>query len=228
VYKASKMKLSTLTTTFGALTLLMAFSSMPFAFAQEEDSVSLEEALQICNRVKNRKDRLDCFEGLATAAAPKTEAENKKEPSKVDDNNVGEIILVKPSAAPEESTSKDEPSPATGEGEGEAELDEERSSGGQRFVILTEDEAKERLDEKRTPRQKGENYVTNVRKAWRNNERKLMVLMTNGEIWKQIENGTPRMPRTGDEVKFKQTKFGGWFVKFPRHGRSLKMIIINP
>lgn len=185
--------------------------------AQAQDAVSIEEALQICNRVEDPRDKLDCFEGLADAAAPpSTQNENGSAPSKKIDDKKGETNQA--------------PTPQTAD-----ETDPQSRSDGQakpkakkrRFVILPAEEAEERLDRELTPREKGDPYNGTIRKAWTNGTGKLFVLLANGELWKQSETGRVRPPKAGSVAALKKSRFGNWFVRFPSHYRSVRMKIIN-
>ncbi len=223
--KSTKALIPTVSTmTLSTMALLAstaeASPNSPNSIAQSQaEAVTIEEALRICNRIKNSRDRLDCFEGLADAAAPESEttARNDQETDidiKIGDGEgSGSEIQTPQIAAPAEKLDS---------------TDESKSTSRKRFVILPEEEAKERLDKFRTPREKGEAYTSTVRKAWFNNERKLMVLMNNGEIWKQSQGKKPRKPKPGAEVNFKKTRLGSWFVKFPPNSNSVRMRIINP
>ncbi|MEO0613035.1 MAG: hypothetical protein AAFY83_06960 [Pseudomonadota bacterium] len=184
---------------------------------QAQDAVSIEEALQICNRVGDPRDKLDCFEGLADAAAPPpTQKENGSAPSKKTDVSKGETNQA--------------PTPPTAD-----ETDPQTQSGAQakpkakkrRFVILPAEEAEERLARELTPREKGNPYEGTIRKAWTNGAGKLFVLLANGELWKQSETGRVKPPKAGSVAALKKSRFGNWFVRFPSHYRSVRMKIIN-
>jgi len=187
-----------------------------------QESVSIEEALQICNRIKKERDRLDCFEGLARATGPADPV------SKDDDMQVreGPVTVVKPEPETAEPVLR-EPAPAStkppsgpdvaavepGQQNGSAASAEDQRGGNERVIILTEEQAKERLRAPLTPREKGERYEATVRKAWFNGERKLFVLLDNGELWKQNQSKRPTLPKPGDPVSLNP---------------SVRMTILNP
>ncbi|MEL6112528.1 MAG: hypothetical protein AAFR20_06965 [Pseudomonadota bacterium] len=195
--------------------------------AAAQDVVTIEEALQICNRVTNARDRLDCFEGLADAASP----DQERSVSKTTDT-------PEPSAAQsltqENSSSADRTALEPGKNPPVEDLDSNTSETNtpakprKRFVIIPEEEAKERFARELTPREKGKPYQASVRKAWTNGFGKLMVLLDNGEVWKQTEGGRPRIPKVGVSANLTKSPFGSWFVRFPNNYRSLRMKIINP
>lgn len=209
--------------TFLTIASLSTATYIPDSLAQSsQDTVTIEEALRICNRIRNTRDRLDCFEGLADAAAPEEatsarNAEPTSSPELEESPQNAEVAEDNPRfAAPVVAP----PAPA--------DPNSDASASSKRFVILEEEDAKERLDVPRTPREKGENYTTTVRKTWFNAERKLMILMANGEIWKQNQSESVRKPKVGTEVSLKRTSFGSWFLKVPPNHRSVRMRIINP
>lgn len=210
-------------------------ASATITAAQDDNAVTIEEALRICNRIKNSRDRLDCFEGLADAAAPEQETtvRNSAEPAPATPGDpigstpeFAEAGPGKTPGTPNKSASVEIPTIQPAQPDENGNVPESASS--KRFVILEEDEAKKRLDEVRTPREKREKYTANVRKAWFNGNRKLMVLFDNGEIWKQNQSERARAPKVGTAAEFKPKVSGSWFVKLPPNHRSVRMRIINP
>ncbi len=229
----------------GAGFLSLAVSPVGAA-AQTGEPVTIEEALQICAGVKKERDRLDCFEGLAAAAREDGSSgetadatEGAERPSAdageidageaaaapVDDAGdfVGdEIVPVEPPRSADSEQTIDEPKPTT---PGiAADPDPEPR---QRFVILPADEAEERLSEPKTPGQKRERYRAKVRKAWRNGEERLFVLLETGEVYKQTDSNRAITPDPGDEIELRPSMIGGWFVEIRDGYRSTRMSLIN-
>lgn len=197
---------------------------------QQDEGVTVQEALQICNRIKKARDRLDCFEGLASAAS----GQKSSNAAKRDDNS--DRVASEEGSTNDQKDNERQASDADLKDDNDkntappvklAEPKDEDNAEEPRFVILSKEEADERLD-KRTKKQKRQAYEATVRKVWTNGERKLFILLNNGEIWKQNETGSPRKPKVGDTVKLRPAGFGGWFVKLPRVSRSLRMRNINP
>ncbi len=208
----------------------IALAAISAAAAQE--TVSIEEALQICNRIKGERDRLDCFEGLARAADP----ESKEGDASVKE---GPVTIIKPAPAegtrpeatptsPEKPSTRSQTAADRDQAEDSAAPAAPRRDSEQRVIILTEEQAKERLRGPLTPREKGERYEAKVRKAWFNGERKLFVLLDNGELWKQSQSKRPTLPKPGDPVSLKKSAFGSWFVRLRPGYPSVRMTILNP
>lgn len=172
------------------------------ASAQPDESVSIEEALQICAGIKRERDRLDCFEGLASAAKKETPQESSQ------------------AEAPSESTQQTDAPVAVADPE-----DEQSSSP--RFVILPAEEARERLTKKLSPGQKRKKFSGVVRRAWYNGERRLFILLANGELWKQVGSRKPQTPKVGDSIELRPATFGGWFVETRDGYPSIRMSLIN-
>ena len=219
--------------TVGQAPILAA--SATITAAQDDNAVTIEEALRICNRIKNSRDRLDCFEGLADAAAPEQETtvRNNADPAPATPGDpIGstpEFAEAGPGKAPvtpERSASVEVPAIQPAQPDENGDVPESASS--KRFVILEEKEAQRRLDEARTPREKREKYTANVREAWFNASGKLLVLFDNGEVWKQNQTERTRAPKVGTAADFKPGAVGSWFVKLPPNHRSVRMRILNP
>ncbi len=96
-----------------------------------------------------------------------------------------------------------------------------------RFVILPAEEAEERLSEPKTPGQKRERYRARIRKAWRNGENRLFLLLETGEVYKQTSSKKATTPKPGDEIELRPATFGGWFVELRDGYRATRMSLIN-
>ncbi|MEO0674842.1 MAG: hypothetical protein AAFY13_06845 [Pseudomonadota bacterium] len=188
--------------------------------AEAQETVSVEEALQICNKIANASDRLDCFEGLAKAAAPASSTE-VRDGAKTREPNPREEA-----PAPADTTQQEVADQTPPEARG---ADTTAEKPAQRFVIIPEDEAKDRLlDKPISAREKGEKYTAKVRKAWRNASGKVFVLFDNGELWKQNQSTHTRVPKEGAQASFRKSRFGTWFVKLPPNYPAVRMLITNP
>ncbi|MEL7488756.1 MAG: hypothetical protein AAGJ87_16260, partial [Pseudomonadota bacterium] len=89
------------------------------------------------------------------------------------------------------------------------------------------DEAKERIAPPKTPGEKRKKYSSVVRQAWFNAENRLFMLLSTGEVYKQIGSKQPTLPKPGDEVELRPGAIGGWFVETKKGYPSVKMSLIN-
>lgn len=196
--------------------------------AQGDEPITIEEALQICAGVKRERDRLDCFEGLASAAKPR-EAGSSALSSQTDDASPTDPVVAGAGSLEDNVDTSDSDS---------AQSDESNfikrplqagdpSQPSQKFVILPADEAKERIGPVKTPGQKRVAYTSVLRKAWMNGERRLFILLDTGEVYKQIDSIRPRTPKPGDEIELRPAKIGGWFVETRKGYRATRMSLIN-
>ncbi len=233
------------------------FGAMTISPAVAQEEITIEEALQICAGVRNEKDRLDCFEGLAAASkkstqsaasqdgdeptddAPATDLAEDATPEFVvqddtsDDaaesvaSNTEEAVSPATSDAPTVASEDTPGAVVTAAPDEEAETPDE-SASTQRFVIVPAERAEELKElEKRTPGQKKKPYSATVRRAWFNGEGRMFILLTTNEVYKQIDGKKFRLPKAGDEIALRPGLVSGWFVELKKGYPSVKMSLIN-
>ena len=179
--------------------------------------VTVEEALQICAGVKNERDRLDCFEGLAAAANPNQDpvaANDSNDPPTTEQAEVERSAEEQPDSDPNPILP-----PIADSKEGEKK--------SQQFVILPAEEAEERLEQPKSPGQKRKAYTSTIRKSWLNGERKLLTLFDTGEVYKQLDSKQVTLPSAGTEIELRPGLVGGWFVEVKKNYPAIKMSLIN-
>lgn len=192
---------------------LIAFSFTVAAsdVAAQQNAVTIEEALQICNGIRNAQDKLDCFEGLAEAASP-----NQNQATETNKNNM-QLDPADPYSGPVEALKPSTP----------VLKEQSDQESKKRFVILPAEEAEERLAAKKSLGQKRQKYRATIRKAWVNGERRLFLLLDTGEVYKQIEGSLGVTPSEGAKVELRPGMVGGWFVELKQGYPAMKMRLIN-
>lgn len=66
-------------------------------------------------------------------------------------------------------------------------------------------------------------YDASVKRADYTVTGKLIVELTNGEIWQQTSRGGFRLPPAGSGVRVRKSFSGAWFLKFDHDGRESRM-----
>lgn len=66
-------------------------------------------------------------------------------------------------------------------------------------------------------------YDASVKRADYTVAGKLIVELTNGEIWQQTSRGGFRLPPAGSGVRVRKSFSGAWFLKFDHDGRESRM-----
>ncbi len=192
---------------FSGLVSVVFAMNLAFFAQQEADTYTLEDALQICARVKDPTDRLACFEGLARSAAPDaTQAQSAADAEPARD---APESAPPPQVAEETPPQSQTPAPAASSGD-----------AGARYVIMRADEYE---DEKRAiqkqPKPPREPYEATVLRAWEYANGDFYIALTNGEIWKNMARATPRRIEDGEIIRLRPGVVGGWFMQFTTKSR---------
>ncbi|MBL4617214.1 MAG: hypothetical protein JKY46_05920 [Robiginitomaculum sp.] len=207
-----------LTISLAVITVL----SLPTALHAQE--VSVENALVLCMEPALANDRLECFEALARAAAPKESA--NVEQKRIENRNLA-VANNQPTPSNEETTTAQEAKP-------------EKRAGlfsfgrfkksTQKFVFV---KPGEQPKPNRAPRHiipERIAYDATILKAWRNAVNELYVALDNGEVWKHVDPGRPRMPKANMTVKIKPGMGRSWYMSFSdkRPRLRIKLIRVKP
>ncbi len=198
-----------------------AILSAPALFAQE---LSVEQALGLCMKVGNAGERLECFEALARAAAP-------KETAKIEQNRTKESKTTSVTDAQEQKT-------ATGETVAGLEIKTKKKRGGifpfnrlkkstQKYVFVKPGEEPPARRGRAPKPVERVAYDAKVLRAWRNGAGDLYVALDNGEVWKHADPGRPRMPKPGAGIRIKPGIAGAWFMKFANKSPRIRVRLIR-
>lgn len=186
---------------------MSAFSAILLLSSAQDQTrtYTLEDALQICAKVKNPTDRLACFEGLARSASPDAAASAEAE----NDESVPEAPVIAPAPRMAEPGSDDQPAPDSPVASDDAEQTESR------YVIMrAEDYEKEQREAEKRSKPKRAPYDAVVLRAWEYANGEYYIALTNGQIWKSQARDKPRRVEDGEEVRLRPGMVGGWFMQF--------------
>lgn len=168
---------------------------------------TLEERLAACQTVSDSLERLACFENIANESAEQPSLESTAPqrstaaPTELAPSAIVEAPAPVASVAPAPSTEQQASSlPAR-----------EKPVARPKPVKVAKDEPKR--------------YEGLVKKAQYDATGKLLVQLTNGEIWKQTSRGRFRLPPAGSGVRVRKSFSGAWFLKFDHDGRESKMTL---
>ena len=161
---------------------------------------TLQERLAACQTISDPVERLSCFENLANEASEAPLSEAQSAPS------VTQATTVEPATNAVTST----PAPAI------ASVQTAPALPARKKPVARP---------KPAPQNEVNRYEGLVRKAQYDATGKLLVQLTNGEIWKQTSRGQFRIPPVGSSVRVRKSFSGAWFLKFDHDGRESRMVL---
>ncbi len=197
--------------------------------------LSIEEALGLCMKIAQPQDRLQCFEALARAAAPKQSARTEEE--RAAQKPAAATPASSASVANAASTGKTAQAGQSGTAAG-IEVKTKKKRGGifpfnrlkkskQKYVFVKPGETPPNRVGRTLKKPKRVAYNAKVLKAWHNGIGKLYIALDNGEVWKQADPDKPRMPKPDTAVRLKPGFAGSWFMSFSNHNPRIRVKLIK-
>lgn len=194
-----------------------ALYSAPSATAQE---LSIEEALNLCMKIGNSGDRLECFEALARASAPVQSAKIEKNRPKANTatsapSNVGSSAKADKTVAGLVVKTKKK--------RGGIFPFNRLKKSKQKYVFVKPGETSPSRAGRAAKPVKQVAYDAKVLRAWRNAVDDLYVALDNGEVWKHADPGHPRLPKPNAVIHMKPGMAGAWFMAFANRSPRIRV-----
>ncbi len=197
--------------------------------------LSIEEALGLCMKMPDPGDRLQCFEALARAAAPKQSA--RAESSRPAQKPAAATPASPASTANAAPAGKSAQAGQSGTTAG-IQVKTKKKRGGifpfnrlkkskQKYVFVKPGETPPNRVGRTLKKPKRVAYGAKVLKAWHNGIGKLYIALDNGEVWKQADPDKPRTPKPGTVVRLKPGFAGSWFMSFSNHNPRIRVKLIK-